>query len=833
MSKNWPLPDQFRIRLTMESDWHVGSGMGRPGNIDRLIARDADDLPFVPAKTLRGIWRDACERLALGLDEAQTGAWSKLVNHLFGSQPALGDKDPTERHSDPAEVPLESAIQIRSATLPTSLREKLTGDKNRRLRQFLTFVKPGVKIDRRSGSAQTDMLRFEEVARKGTVLEAECQLHLKDAATREMASALLLASTKLVERLGGKRRRGSGRCRLEILDGDTDKAIQFLERNASPSEWKSVPESNASSDMTQVVNATDSWLSVPLVLHLQGPLSISYRTTGNVVETLDFVPGSFLLPHVTRTLSGMGLDVRSALQAGDMCLLSAYLEVDGERGQPVPIALFAPKEGKGLEEPTEVVNRLLQTEPSDNKQLKQLREGYISSRCNKAHKPPTTVRTHNTVEDDSQRPTENVGGVYSYEAISPSDHGSPVVLRSELRIRKSLADRLAQKQAHWWQKLKGEVALGRSKKDDYGSVRLDVEAAQEWKPCPISSGNELFVWLVSDTLLRNSRLQTEPTAACLGEELSRRLGVTLKLRESTAGQLDELVRLRRLDTWHVGWGLPRPSLVALQAGSCMVFHIVEGTLDVAKLTQLEASGVGERTAEGYGQVRFNHPLLTQPLTKKEANSQSSVSKPVTTGTKTIASGDSAFAFARLLERECWKQEIRRACLTIAQERRKELLGWDHKKGSPPMSQLGGLRGQLSGLRDDNSLTVILGWLVHLATNRRRSERWLGKIAVEPQILQKWLSDRNLTKPNSLIWPVKNSAWGSLSAVDRIGTILTDNQWIWNELNPSSWPTLTEGAATQLRQELWAFAVRTFFDACIRAYKRELESQSTQEVKRGA
>src|SRR5438128_1661025 len=138
MSKQWPLLQSFRIRLRMESDWHVGSGMGRPGNIDRLIVRDSDGLPFVPAKTLRGILRDA-----------------------------------------------------------------------------MTFVKPGVKIDRRSGHAQTDFLRFEEMARVGTVLEAECRLTVSEELC-ELASALLIASARLVERLGGKRRRGPGRCRLEI-----------------------------------------------------------------------------------------------------------------------------------------------------------------------------------------------------------------------------------------------------------------------------------------------------------------------------------------------------------------------------------------------------------------------------------------------------------------------------------------------------------------------------------------------------------------------------------------------------------------------------------------
>src|SRR5437899_1282259 len=90
------LPERLVLRLEFTSDWHLGSGMGRPGHVDRLVARDGDDLPYVPAKSLTGIWRDACERLAFGLDNGQPGAWIAWVRYLFGDQPARGETDPTQ-----------------------------------------------------------------------------------------------------------------------------------------------------------------------------------------------------------------------------------------------------------------------------------------------------------------------------------------------------------------------------------------------------------------------------------------------------------------------------------------------------------------------------------------------------------------------------------------------------------------------------------------------------------------------------------------------------------------------------------------------------------------
>lgn len=583
MSAHWILKDTFTLRLTMLSDWHVGSGFGRPGNVDRLVARDADGLPFVPAKTLRGIWRDACERLARGLDGETVGEWSSLVDRVFGSQPALGANGPTRLHHDPAAKPIESALRVRPARMHSGISHLIRSQRDQGQRAFmeaLTFVKPGVEIDDRSGRALEKHLRFEEMARVGSVLDAECAVNLPAAeGLREAVSTVLLAGARLVERLGGKRRRGAGRCRLTVLSHDADQeVIDWLENNQSPPAWPDKPASDSSPASGEAAPPSDPWITCPLVLKLTGPLAVAYRTVGNVVETLDFLPGSYLLPHVTKVLRELGHDTRTAIQRGDVCVLPATLEIEGKRGRPVPLALFADKLN-----PQQIVNRLLQEEPGT--QAKQLREGYVAADLS-PRTPPKVVQTHNTVEDRRQRPTTDVGGVYTYEAISPADEGQPVRLRSELRLRKSLADRLP---PGWTDRLSNPVVLGRSKKDDYGEVTIEAGKAVPLQSSAVGT-NELVVWMLSDLLLRDERLRPAPTAGALAMELGRRLGVTLTVRKPDK-RLGELVRVRRLDTWHVGWGLPRPSLVAMQAGSCVVFT-ANKTIDADQLREVEASGVG-------------------------------------------------------------------------------------------------------------------------------------------------------------------------------------------------------------------------------------------------
>ena len=94
---------------------------------------------------------------------------------------------------------------------------------------------------------------------------------------------------------------------------------------------------------------------------------------------------------------------------------------------------------------------------------------------------PTIVQTHNIVDDAFQRPTENVGGVYSYQAIAPGTE-----LRAELRLRESLVDKLNQKRQDWVNLLEDTYHLGRANKDDYGLVQVNTVQ----QPTPIPSAGD-------------------------------------------------------------------------------------------------------------------------------------------------------------------------------------------------------------------------------------------------------------------------------------------------------------------------------------------------------
>src|SRR5699024_5759217 len=102
---NAPGPGEFTVSVKFDSDWHIGVGHGRGAEIDAATVRDADGLPFVPAKSMVGVLRDTATTIARELDasagmDADTAAnrgrgqtdetratWAHWLMYLFGSTP--------------------------------------------------------------------------------------------------------------------------------------------------------------------------------------------------------------------------------------------------------------------------------------------------------------------------------------------------------------------------------------------------------------------------------------------------------------------------------------------------------------------------------------------------------------------------------------------------------------------------------------------------------------------------------------------------------------------------------------------------------------------------
>ncbi len=654
----------FKLRIAMHSDWRIGSGKGRQGAVDELVQRDGDGFPFIPVSTLRGVWRDSAEQLAYALDGGPDGQWQHAVSHLFGSQPAIDDRGKKGCE------PIKSLLSPMPARMEDAVRARLSGDNKKPLRDALTFIKPGVGIDPETGSAKENFLRFIEISRTGTVLECAATINSND----DVMRALAICSAAMVTSIGGERRRGAGKCKVSI-SGDTrlEDAVEMLKTNDAPTAPSN--GTNHSPKPAYDSNGTGDFTCYPLAIELLSPVIVPDEILGNTVTTKDYIPGTLLLGAVVKALGIAGMD--SAIVNGDLRVLPAYPRASGKRSLPSPLCWRSKKDDG---EQPEMRNEIKQTTPVD-KPWKAPGDRF----CLPDGKSPRFVRksiaayTHNTVEDQSQTPTSDVGGVYTYEALSEGR-----VYQAELWVLDGLLNSLPQ--------MSGKAGIGRAVNAGYGLVEITAGDGETVKPVNNARGNEADLYFASDCLLPPSASPEDGL-----EILLKRAGITF------SGFGKTFIKTLRHEGWMPRAGMPKASQVAIAAGSVVQLANAVGDLDA-----LAREGLGARRAEGFGVVEINPDIVTGDLCKQGAKLWSDpIDNPQVNKDKLRDLSGQAEEFLKTVEEACLKQHIRERAEQYANDKFKcsELIGENTE-----MSQLGNLRAIMGLLKDKKAVENTCKWL---------------------------------------------------------------------------------------------------------------------------
>jgi CRISPR/Cas system CSM-associated protein Csm3 (group 7 of RAMP superfamily) len=159
---------------------------------------DAEGLPFIPGRTLRGLLREAVTQV----DEA-IGASAGNADRFFGTRKNAEGTDAT---------PGDGCVRVGDALLPQAIADLCVTAADRRdlvatIRR--TALEPGTR------SAKRGSLREMEVAIAGLQLAATIDCPSKD------DLELLAFASGLVRSFGHSRSRGLGRCHMEIThDGE-------------------------------------------------------------------------------------------------------------------------------------------------------------------------------------------------------------------------------------------------------------------------------------------------------------------------------------------------------------------------------------------------------------------------------------------------------------------------------------------------------------------------------------------------------------------------------------------------------------------------------------
>lgn len=176
--------------------WHCGSGLSAGAEADSGVIKDADGLPFVPGKTIKGLLREAAMEMlnCKAIDD-------KLVKDVFGH--AVPNEDARSRKKETRTYP--GNARFSNAEIPSPEREEVNGI----LAPYLYDIIASTKIDLKTGTAVSQTLRSIEVA-VPVVLTGQIEC------TNEAEKQMLMDCMKWVRALGAHRNRGLGRCKFTI-----------------------------------------------------------------------------------------------------------------------------------------------------------------------------------------------------------------------------------------------------------------------------------------------------------------------------------------------------------------------------------------------------------------------------------------------------------------------------------------------------------------------------------------------------------------------------------------------------------------------------------------
>lgn len=191
------------LKFDLSSYWRVSSGKGGDALADTLVLRDANGLPVIPGRAVKGLLRDAMNLASLS--GAVSGA---SITRWFGSQLpgySVEDEEQAQKLEEARYQTTESDLWFGSATLPSNWTSWAREHRDSEVLQALFAFQSATAIDE-AGMAKQHSLRVSEVA---VPMELRAEVRGPDddlSWVQDLKSCL-----PLLRYLGSRRNRGLGR----------------------------------------------------------------------------------------------------------------------------------------------------------------------------------------------------------------------------------------------------------------------------------------------------------------------------------------------------------------------------------------------------------------------------------------------------------------------------------------------------------------------------------------------------------------------------------------------------------------------------------------------
>jgi len=216
----------IKYDLIVKTEYHIGTGLERPGIVDRTLVTRTDGTLVIPAEHFRGIVRDACTQILYWIGKESECCESSLKKAPIQSRRGA--------------VPETCGVNFGSRDNPCVLCRLFGTTFIPKRYHFFDNVAKGQKCKRVSVHNRVEpsigrvpeetFFSFEvgaPVNFTGQIKRDKSKVEQKQL---DEEIGLLLAGLRLVERVGARSRRGWGECRVKITDiiPDQNKTVDEL-----------------------------------------------------------------------------------------------------------------------------------------------------------------------------------------------------------------------------------------------------------------------------------------------------------------------------------------------------------------------------------------------------------------------------------------------------------------------------------------------------------------------------------------------------------------------------------------------------------------------------
>lgn len=198
----------LKYKVEFFDQWHTGSGLSAGADVDALVIKDKDDLPFIPGKTIKGLLRHALEEII-----EFKGIMDEKKEEIAKNFGLLKKIEPTNEEEEEVFESERGEMFCTNATLSNEISQTIKKDN---LQPYLYRSVASTSIDNAGVAKKHSLRRIETtvpVTLYGEIFGVSANLE------KDIEDAL-----SYIKRVGVNRNRGLGRCKFSIIKREENKS---------------------------------------------------------------------------------------------------------------------------------------------------------------------------------------------------------------------------------------------------------------------------------------------------------------------------------------------------------------------------------------------------------------------------------------------------------------------------------------------------------------------------------------------------------------------------------------------------------------------------------